>query len=276
MIGKRLYRISRTIKGGFYKENTYDFNRGHILARLLRAVQYSPEGKPPPAGTKLINWGCSVAPLWLDNAVWINKPSAVNCAVHKSMTFTALTEAEVPCLEWTGLPPVALGWLDEGSRVFARLTETGRGGEGIVVVEPGQALPKAPLYTRGFRKTHEYRVHVFNGKAIDVVQKKKTTQETGRNTVKHIRSYNNGWVFCHEDLDCDVGDYRAGLEAIGVRAVAALGLDFGAVDVLVRDREGRRGEWSRKVVVCEVNTAPNITAPTTLQAYLTAIEECIR
>jgi D-alanine-D-alanine ligase-like ATP-grasp enzyme len=71
----------------------------------------------------------------------------------------------------------------------------------------------------------------------------------------YVRSYENGWIFAREDV---VRNPAA--EAAAIAAVASLGLDFGAVDVILR--EG-------KAYVLEVNTAPGIEGAT-LSAYLEA------
>jgi glutathione synthase/RimK-type ligase-like ATP-grasp enzyme len=73
-----------------------------------------------------------------------------------------------------------------------------------------------------------------------------------------IRSWNNGWVFCHENVQappkvCEVA----------IQAVESLGLDFGAVDIGFREKEG-------KAFVFEVNTAPGIEG-TTVRHYVEAV-----
>jgi hypothetical protein len=65
---------------------------------------------------------------------------------------------------------------------------------------------------------------------------------------------------------------RAEIEKVAVAAVVALGLDFGAVDILAKYP---KGDLTRSPVlaVCEVNTAPGLANETTLQAYTKAITD---
>jgi D-alanine-D-alanine ligase-like ATP-grasp enzyme len=75
-----------------------------------------------------------------------------------------------------------------------------------------------------------------------------------------IRSYENGWVFCRENIQ-----KPDDLEAVSIAAVSAIGLTFGAVDVIYNEKQN-------KCFVLEVNTAPGLTG-TTINSYATAIME---
>jgi hypothetical protein len=126
------------------------------------------------------------------------------------------------------------------------------------VVAPGQELPDAPLYTQYVKKKKEFRVHVYNGKAIFVQEKRKRKNEPVGNQL--IRSHRHGWVFCIKDIvEPD------GLRVLGVNAVRACGLDFGAVDIIYN-------EHYNKMYVLEINSAPGIEG-STLEAYTNAICE---
>ena len=99
---------------------------------------------------------------------------------------------------------------------------------------------------------------MFKNEVIDVVQKRLRNgvkDQEGRN--EYIRNLANGWIFAHENVNCPDNVKQEAL-----KAVAALELDFGAVDVVV-DKEG-------KAYVLEVNTAPGLENQQTIQAYTNA------
>jgi hypothetical protein len=96
---------------------------------------------------------------------------------------------------------------------------------------------------------------VFKGSVIDFVQKK---LKSGFTPKPYIRSHDNGWVFCREGVELPESVSNTAL-----RAVEALGLDFGAVDLAI----SKKG----KVCVFEVNTAPGIEG-TTVTNYTKAIK----
>jgi glutathione synthase/RimK-type ligase-like ATP-grasp enzyme len=75
-----------------------------------------------------------------------------------------------------------------------------------------------------------------------------------------IRNHANGWIFGRHNVVSHPEAAR-----ISVAAIGALGLDFGAVDVRVRDS---------KAVVLEVNSAPGLTG-NTLAAYTAKIKEYV-
>lgn len=189
----------------------------------------------------LINWG-NAALNPRGNPRIINKPHAIMIARDKYKTLSRLKELGVPCVEYTTNKEEAMRWVAEGIPVYARTAVAASQGEGIVVIVDNKDMIDAPLYTKGMR-AHEYRVHVAFGKPIDLQKKKRRTDEEADDYIKNAI---NGWVFCRENTKAPKELFDA-----AVKAVSAIGLDFGAVDVLYRESEN-------KVAVLEVNTAPGI------------------
>jgi glutathione synthase/RimK-type ligase-like ATP-grasp enzyme len=118
----------------------------------------------------------------------------------------------------------------------------------------------APLYTKYIKKADEYRVHVFDGEVIDVQQKRKRQEVENEDVDYQIRNSTGGWVFCRAEVD--IPDICLSMAR---RAVSALGLTFGAVDIGYNRREDM-------AYVFEVNTAPGLEG-TTLDTYYAAIEK---
>ena len=138
-------------------------------------------------------------------------------------------------------------------------------GRGIVVARSPEEVVDAPLYTKGIiRVAGEYRVHVFKGQIIDVVQKKKLSTEQrelrGIGDVNpYIRNHSNGYIFAREDIS-----YPDSVKTVALNAIEDLQLDFGAVDVVVSG-------YSGGAFVLEANSAPGLEG-TTVQKYVEAIE----
>ena len=139
-------------------------------------------------------------------------------------------------------------------------------GRGIVVARSPEEVVDAPLYTKGIiRVAGEYRVHVFKGQIIDVVQKKKLSTEQrelrgiGCDVNPYIRNHSNGYIFARGDISCPDS-----VKTVALNAIEDLQLDFGAVDVVVSG-------YSGGAFVLEVNSAPGIEG-TTVEKYVEAIE----
>jgi len=227
------------------------------LARALRLRRIKAESYRNELGVRIVNWGHSNAIL---NSNALNKPEAVMRASNKIAAFQAFAAANVSCVKWTTDRAVALEWIADGSAVFCRTLIRAAGGRGIVIARTAQELVPCRLYTRYKDKTAEYRVHVFQGKVIDITQKcRRRGTEYVEPNKRMVRSYDNGWVFCRADRT--IPDK---VKALGIAAVASLGLDFGAVDIGVN----KKGE----AFVFEVNTAPGLEG-STLGAYTKAIRE---
>ena len=107
--------------------------------------------------------------------------------------------------------------------------------------------------------SEEYRVHVFKGEVIDYAKKMQRLPDgtvTAADHV-HIKNSDNGFEFIR-----DVSP-REGVCKRAIEAVNALGLDFGAVDV-IRHKD--------KSYVLEVGTAAGLS-PKGVQAYAQKIIE---
>lgn len=221
------------------------------IADGIQATILYPNSPYTPRPTDLIfNWGSAKTPLWnLSVPKIINPLSSVGISGNKLSSFKAFKEKGVQCPDWTTDKAEALPWL-KNSGVFARTVLNGHSGAGIVSVpKGGKELPDAPLYVRYKPKLKEYRVHVCEGEVIDIQEKRRRTDFPDKIN-NQIRSYDNGWVFCREDV---AGNDRIEREAM--KAVSALGLNFGAVDIIYNGHDD-------KYYVLEVNTAPGMEGET--------------
>lgn len=217
----------------------------------------------------IINWGNSTLPSWFNSSLkhkWLNLPENVAKATNKLSTFVLLKQHNVSIPEFTTDFTVAKAWAkDEGKIVVARSTLTGNSGAGIYIIDPSSEedydyTRNFPLWTKHLRHKFEYRVHVFKETVLDVTQKKKKSGE--QNVDQYVRSHKKGWVFCRENIIVpDIVLEEA------LKAVTALKLDFGAVDIGYRERED-------KAFVFEVNTAPGIEG-ITLEKYIGALNEMV-
>jgi hypothetical protein len=226
-----------------------------------KVLLVKPDGKfKPRRGDKVINFGNSTLPNWEFAKPDKNFPTQVAIAANKLLTLQRLHEAEIPVPEFTTNREEAQQWVNDSSTVVVRHTLTGHSGQGIEIIQEGE-VPNAPLYTKYRKKRAEYRVHVIGGQVIDTVQKKKrNAEERPSNFSTFVRSHSTGWVFCRDGVNpCPVRD------ATSVAAVAALSLDFGAVDIIYNEHEN-------KYYVLEVNTAPGLEG-TTLDKYAEALLE---
>src|SRR3990167_7120043 len=244
----------------------YPSNMGSRGARALKnalgTLLVRPDGyyRPRPQDI-IINWGESRVPnWWKPNTVVKNMYNSVAHAINKSWAFADFGIAGVSTV-WNSSDKLAVrALLAKGHTVFARKTLTGSQGQGIIVMKSIEDFVDAPLYTKYEKECTEYRVHVAFGQVIDFQQKKK---RNGGAANSFIRDHDNGWVFARQDvvLPDGVGDTC-------VKALAAIGLHFGGVDVLCRLKTG-------DIYVLEVNTAPGLEG-STLDSYVRAFKALIQ
>lgn len=208
---------------------------------------------------KVINWGSSMMPEFPIQQGIINHPSAVANAVNKLKTLELLTAEGVPTLTYHTTAESALTASMNGKVLFARKLLTSNSGRGIVVIQPDDQITYAPLYTEFFDKVTEYRVHATKTETFDYQAKLK---RRGEDADPYVFNYDSGRVFCRQGIE--LPDL---VRDMSMKAIRALGLDFGAVDIGV-DADGN-------VAVFEVNSGPALEG-TTLDRYVDILNTLIR
>lgn len=219
------------------------------------------EGKGIKNGDIIVNWGVgddTKFPEIDKEFTLFNCPDAVVRAVNKHTAFKIWAGHSVQTVPWTSNKAIAQGWLDTGGTVIARKLLTGHEGNGIVVIEKGEKLIDAPLYSKYIFKVREFRVHATRTHAFASHMKIKDPKVDAPKTWK-VRSYANGFIFQRNNVP-----QSAARDLLAVQAVETLGLDFGAVDI-IEDKQGN-------FYILEVNTAPGIEGQST-EAYAIAIKE---
>jgi len=226
--------------------------------RRLRVVRTTFRPRPDDV---IINWGSRV--FRPNVGLWLNHPYAVDVAQCKLASLITMQRAGVPVPMFTIDPGVAENWLQDRAPVVARTLLRASGARGLVLVQPGDEVPVAPLYTRYEKKRHEYRIHVIRiGDSYELLDIQQKRRRTGQECDSQVRNAANGWVYCRENVAAP----ETAIEA-SIRAVGALGLDFGAVDL-------GWNEYRAAPCVYEVNTAPGLDG-TTPERYGEALYRAI-
>lgn len=215
-------------------------------------------------GDIVINYGNRSANAEVfGQATVLNTQASLNNAANKLNALNSLTAAGVSVVPYTTDRTVAMQWANEANTlVYARTVLNGHSGEGIVVQraeDVGPLFAQAPLYTKGITgQRREWRVHVFDGVITHVqVKRRRNGYQDDPAYREDVRNHSTGWIYATENINPSDAVLRN-----AVNAVAALGLNFGAVDIISRNFDA----W-----VLEVNTAPGLQADTTLDAFVSAI-----
>lgn len=243
-----------------------DLARGLSQAFRLKVRRVRPDGLyRPKVRSQVVNYGYSQAPRFnLTGVKTLNKPEAIMRSSNKLAAFRAFQQANVRTVEWTADRNQAASWVADGATVVCRTLLNAHSGRGIILAPTVNELVRAQLYTKYKKKKKEFRVHVFQGRVIDVSEKRRRSKAVRPDNFDgYIRNHSNGWVFCRDSVV-----RPADLDALAVSAVQALGLDFGAVDIIWNERDNA-------CYVLEVNTAPGL-AGQTLTSYISAIAQWSR
>ena len=134
--------------------------------------------------------------------------------------------------------------------VVCRTVLAGHSGEGIVIANSADELVNCSLYVKYVKKQEEYRVHCSRDQIIAIQRKARRLDTNDGDVNWQIRNHNNGFVFVRNDVNPSDNVTAAATAALG-----AVGLDFGAVDVIWNDKQQR-------AYVLEINTAPGLEGQT--------------
>jgi hypothetical protein len=266
----------------------------HNLAVAMgcRLVSHSSEKNLPKKTEYVLNFGCSpdhpaILRAERSGVPVFNRPEHVATASSKLATFNAFaTHAANNGASrfypkfYTDLAQANFASLVEGKTLVARQIDRGSSGAGIVVATPDDVrqqggLPRARLYTEAIDKGREYRVHVGmsntgDPRIIDITRKIRKPDATGDRPF--IWNHDNDFIFVREGVN--ESTIPRDLFQVAVRALRAVGLQYGAVDIVCP----RRGRLAPTQVACyalEVNSAPGMEG-TTVDRYAAYFDHLLR
>lgn len=257
---------------------SYDNNSegATLLQNKLRELGIISEFMPhtrttlPNLGNKkcIINWGFQRPfPATILDLHIVNKPENILNASNKKKCFDILKRNNISIPEYTINKEQAKQMLtmDGRSKVYCRTTAHGAYGDGIIIANTPREVVNAELYVRSVKCKREYRVYIFNNKMIDLVAAVRCESLPQGVTAYNddIRNWKNGWGWARNAVTIPQ-NIKTKLEEISKKAITALGLDFGAIDI-VRDYEDN-------LYILEVNTAPGIEG-VTVNKFAEAIKE---
>jgi hypothetical protein len=238
---------------------------GRMLAELLGFQKFGVRTPTRPLDV-LLRWG-SRKPMPRARIV-LNQARAIALASDKVRAIETLVGAGIHCVPCFTTWEQALA-AARGGIIFGR-TRHGHSGAGIVVYDPSGTYdgryPESPAsphewYTIYHEPTREVRIHVVEGEVVRIQGKYLDFPEDAEQN-PFVRNHQMGYRFRTPRKDL-----RSRRKEIAIEAVRALGLNFGAVDMMLF------GE-SRRAMVLEVNTAPSCS-PMTAEAYAEALNELI-
>lgn len=201
----------------------------------------------------LIRWGATVASPRRPELT-LNKRDAIVAAADKLGAVKRLTEAGVLCPDVLGIQDVArqqnpadflrrTGW--EYPFLARKLHHTR--GKDILLCLQNKDVERAIRWGKDYLSKYvptarEYRVHVFNGEIIRVSQKVLMSRH---DYVPYLRNDDNNHTYRNPRIELREQDIAA-----AKKAVATLGLDFAAIDLIVGDDD--------LPYVLEANTGPSL------------------
>lgn len=242
-----------------------------VLSKSMNLLRLYPDARSRFKGRHediIINWGTSFFPSNLGRVThWVNHPSAVATASNKLSCFYALESAsDVQIPEFTASREKALEWLREGDTdIVCRKYLKANSGRGITIIKKDEdetAMPYVPLYVKYVSKQKEYRAHVLPTGEVILREKRRRIDCPDEQVNWQIRSHNNGFIFA-KNLSYE----PSGIKEMAKAAIEAIGLDFGALDIIYNANED-------KCYILEINTAPGLVN-STIDIYKEAFETCI-
>ena len=219
---------------------------------LARALGIGYTKSPGENEVVAIRWGSSVEHC---NDIALNPPEAVELAADGLRSLEVLHESAVPSVQISRDPPEE----DSVYPLIARGKINHIAGNDIEFVTCyEEAINSGAKYFTHYRKADkELRVHVFNGEPLRVFRK--VPRENDADMV--IKTSEHGWGYHITNHK----KYYHRAQSIAVKAVEALGLNSGGVDM-------GWNEEDREYFVFEVNSGPALNS-VTLEHYAEKFRE---
>jgi len=210
------------------------------LASYL-GVRYGRPGRMgSPRPDTLVRWGSSAGATYYPGEGTLNGMREVEQNTDKLRSLQMMESYGVPVPAYSDSLEGLLEQEDVSYPVMGRASNHSQGRDiNLILQERDDYLTDNDFYTEYIPTEYEYRVHVFQGEVVKVHQKLLRSEADNH---PFIRNYETGWVFANQRDDVNLQP--------AINAVDAMGLDFGAVD-LVKGEDGN-------AYVLEVNTAPSL------------------
>lgn len=207
-------------------------NRSWSIREYYKNIGPLSTKKNPPKTEYFIRWGY-FGDIDTGSKEVLNSKKAISLASSKKRARQKMIEEGVPCPKLTK---------DEFPMLARPIRH--KKGEKFFIIKHALEIMSLPeddyYYQKYLEKVNEYRVHVFFNKVI-AVQKKQ-----GEFEKFECWNHKNGFIF-------EVTPWSKiprGICKVGVDAIKAIELSFGAVDI-IEDKEGN-------FYVLEINTAPGV------------------
>lgn len=222
------------------------------LANALggRVLRLAGSSFRPRAGDLLINWG-NTDTLPQSNAQkanWMDLRAGTNkLNFFRKMKAGGFDTITPPFWENKNDIP------DDAFPIVCRTNLAGHSGDGIVLANTRDELVHCSLYVQYMKKKDEYRIHVgmlSDTAAYTISIQRKARRLDFPNPNWQVRNHQNGFVYAREGVAPPPL-----VIAVAHQALAASGLDFGAVDVIWNEKDA-------KAYVLEINTAPGLEGQT--------------
>lgn len=203
--------------------------------------EHGTQAPDSPRPDKLLRWGSSRGVPLIPSDDTFNYKDAVNRTTDKFGSLQVLKDAGVP------VPNHSRDHRELDYPLLGR-DRNHYGGTDIELILQSQdaELCSSDYYVEYIPTQREYRFHVIDGEVVKVSHKRCDEPE---DYTPYCRNYQNGHRFVHPP-----DDIHERAKPIATRAVEALGLDFGALDVILGEDNHFR--------VLEVNTAPSLSENT--------------
>jgi hypothetical protein len=223
-----------------------------LISRLeergLRVVR-NPRTRPDEDYV-VIRWGSARFPELDETAkAVLNSAESIEGNLHKNVAHGRMLEAGVSTPQfWTTFREARTKSRELGCD-FLRRRKHHIQGRDILRLSPTDHLPhnkRHGYYVQYLEKDAEFRLHIFGDECIGLAEKKPK-----ENPNQTIWNFENGWdlvYYAREDREQNVPHY-AEMVAESVKALKSLGLDFGAVDLIM---------CGGKPYILEANTSPKL------------------
>lgn len=205
----------------------------------------------------LVRWGNSSQPEiedWFERT--INNSTAISTATNKLESLRLFKAEGLNVPDFDEDPEALVERV--GYPILGRKLRHARGTDIQLCLQKRDYRNPRDFYTQYIPTNREFRVHVVGDEVVRVQGK---YLDFPRQKKAWIRNYESGYRFRNPRL-------RLHSERLqeAIRAVSVIGLDFGAVDLIIGD-DGR-------TYILEVNTAPSCS-PLTGAAYVTGIAKLL-